>query len=160
MASDNPACGETKRNQAMADVISTLTHLAEISRDGAKGFADAASAVQSDNLKATLQNASRRCETGARELDSAISRLGGQTDASGTVACAIHRTWTNFKAALTGGDDKAILVECERGEDAAKSAYQKALQSDLPVDVQTLVQRQYKGVIENHDLIKRLRDSA
>ena len=86
--------------------------------------------------------------------------VGGQTDASGTVAGAIHRTWTNLKAALTGGDDKTILVECERGEDAAKSAYQDALQSDLPVDVQTLVQRQYKGVMENHDLIKRLRDSA
>lgn len=144
----------------MANVISTLTHLAEISRDGAKGFADAADAVRSANLKTTLQSASRRCETGARELDSAIASLGGQTDDSGTVAGAMHRAWTNLKAEVTGGDDKAILVECERGEDAAKAAYQEALRSDLPVDVQTLVQRQYKGVMENHDLIKRLRDTA
>jgi uncharacterized protein (TIGR02284 family) len=72
----------------------------------------------------------------------------------------MHRVWTNLKAAVTGGDDKAILIECERGEDAAKAAYQEALKSDLPADVQTLVQRQYKGVMENHDLIKRLRDTA
>ncbi|CAJ0849677.1 hypothetical protein AMST5_00159 [freshwater sediment metagenome] len=144
----------------MANVISTLTHLAEISRDGAKGFADAADAVKSSNLKSTLQSASRRCETGARELDTTISGLGGQTDDSGTTAGAMHRVWTNLKAAVTGGDDKAILVECERGEDAAKAAYQEALKSDLPADVQTLVQRQYKGVMENHDLIKRLRDTA
>ena len=144
----------------MANVVSTLTHLAEISRDGARGFSDAAGAVQSADLKSTLQSASRRCETGAQELNSAISRLGGQADKSGTVAGAIHRTWANLKAAITGGDDKAILVECERGEDVAKAAYEEALQSDLPVDVQTIVQRQYKGVIENHDLIKRLRDAA
>jgi uncharacterized protein (TIGR02284 family) len=72
----------------------------------------------------------------------------------------MHRARTNLKTAVTGGDDKAILVECERGEDAAKAAYQEALRSDLPVDVQTLIQSQYKGVIENHDLIKRLRDTV
>lgn len=144
----------------MTDVISTLNHLAEISRDGAKGFADAAAAVQSPNLKSTLQTASRRCETGARELESEISKLGGKAGASGTTAGAMHRAWTNLKAAITGRDDKSILVECERGEDVAKAAYEDALRSNLPMDIQTIVQRQYKGVIENHDLVKRMRDAA
>ncbi len=144
----------------MTDVVSTLNHLAEIRRDGAKGFADAAAAVQSSNLKSTLQSASKRCEIGARELDSEISKLGGAVGASGTTAGAMHRAWTNLKAAITGRDDKAILVECERGEDVAKAAYEEALQSNLPLDIQTIVQRQYNGVVENHDLVKRLRDTA
>ncbi len=104
----------------MTDVVSTLNHLAEISRDGAKGCADAAAAVQSPNLKSTLQSAARRCETGARELDSEISKLGGAVGSSGTTAGAMHRAWANLKAAITGRDDKAILIECERGEDVAK----------------------------------------
>ncbi|MGJ0508232.1 MAG: PA2169 family four-helix-bundle protein [Methylocystis sp.] len=144
----------------MTDVVSTLNHLAEISRDGAKGFADAAAAVQNPSLKTTLESASKRCETGARELDGEISKLGGRTDASGTTAGAMHRAWTNLKAAITGRDDKAILVECERGEDVAKAAYEEALRSNLPMDIQTMVQRQYKGVVQNHDLVKRLRDAA
>ena len=115
------------------DFVSTLNHLAEISRDGAKGFADAAAAVQNPSLKTTLESASKRCETGARELDGEISKLGGQTDASGTTAGAMHRAWTNLKAAITGRDDKAILVECERGEDVAKAAYEEALRSNLPM---------------------------
>jgi uncharacterized protein (TIGR02284 family) len=151
---------QTRGIDAMTDVVSTLNYLAEISRDGAKGFADAAAAVQSPNLKSTLQTASKRCETGARELDSEITKLGGTAGASGTAAGAMHRAWTNMKAAITGRDDKAILVECERGEDVAKAAYEEALRSDLPMAVETIVQRQYKGVVENHDLVKRLRDTA
>ena len=62
--------------------------------------------------------------------------------------------------AITGGDDKAILQECERGEDAAKTAYQKALKEDVPPYVHDIIERQYKGVVENHDVIKQLRDAA
>lgn len=144
----------------MTDVISTLSHLADISRDGAKGFSDAADAVRGANLKTTLQSASQRCEIGARELDAEISKLGGDPNSSGTIGGAIHRAWTNLTSAVTGGDDKTILNECERGEDVAKAAYEEALQTDLPPQLKATIQRQYSGVKENHDLIKRLRDAA
>ena len=144
----------------MSNPISVLTHLAEISRDGAKGFCDAADAVKSSNLKTTLQNASQRCAAGARELDIEISKLGGEPGESGTLGGAVHRAWTNLTAAVTGGDDKVILAECERGEDVAKAAYEEALRSDLPLEVKSTIQRQYTGVKENHDLIKKLRDAA
>jgi uncharacterized protein (TIGR02284 family) len=57
-------------------------------------------------------------------------------------------------------DDHAILAECERGEDVAKSAYESALDKDLPVEVRTIVERQYRGVKENHDKIRDLRNAA
>jgi uncharacterized protein (TIGR02284 family) len=144
----------------MTDAISVLTHLADISRDGAKGFSDAADAVKSANLKTTLKSASERCEMGARELDAEISKLGGEPSSTGTIGGAMHRAWTNLTATVTGGDDKAILNECERGEDVAEAAYEEALQADLPMELKSTIRRQYTGVKENHDLIKRLRDAA
>lgn len=78
----------------------------------------------------------------------------------GTISATLHRAWTNLKAAVVRSDDKAVLDECERGGDLAKAAYQRALKEDLPLYVRDLVDRQYKGVVENHDLIKRLRDAA
>jgi uncharacterized protein (TIGR02284 family) len=51
-------------------------------------------------------------------------------------------------------------AECERGEDAAKAAYEAALQKSLPADVRTLVERQYQGVKANHDRVRNLRNSA
>ena len=56
-------------------------------------------------------------------------------------------------------DDRAILEECERGEDYAKAQYKKALEQELPPEVRTLVQRQYQGVVANHDKVRALRDS-
>ena len=57
-------------------------------------------------------------------------------------------------------DEHAVLAECERGEDAAKSAYEKALDEELPPTIETIVRRQYQGVIENHDRIRGLRNQT
>lgn len=140
--------------------VNVLENLAEVSRNGEMGFRAAADAVTDPNLKTTFERAAERCAEGARELDEEITKLGGTPNGGGTVAGAMHRAWTNLKAVVTGGDEKAILSECERGEDAAKAEYEKALDGDLPMNISTIVQRQYAGVRENHDLIKRLRDAA
>ena len=72
----------------------------------------------------------------------------------------MHRAWTNIKSAINGMSEHAVLAECERGEDAAKAAYEAALQKNLPVDVRTLVDRQYQGVKANHDRVRNLRNAA
>jgi uncharacterized protein (TIGR02284 family) len=55
-------------------------------------------------------------------------------------------------------DDHAILAECERGEDAAKRAYENALRQDLPGDVRMVVERQFREVVANHNRVKELRN--
>jgi uncharacterized protein (TIGR02284 family) len=52
------------------------------------------------------------------------------------------------------------LSECERGEDIAVANYQRALDKNLPPDVRTTVERQYQGVLQNHDQVKSLRDQS
>ena len=83
---------------------------------------------------------------------------GGDPEQSGSVTAAIHRGWMNVKEAVTSRDDKAILEECERGEDYAKAQYKKALEQDLPANARAVVQRQYQGVVANHDKVSALRD--
>jgi uncharacterized protein (TIGR02284 family) len=51
-------------------------------------------------------------------------------------------------------DEHAVLAECERGEDVAKSAYKAALEEDLPTAVKAIVRRQYEGVKENQHRIR------
>ena len=74
---------------------------------------------------------------------------------------AIHHTWIDLKAAVTGHDNHAILAECERGEDVAKKAYEEASKlQDLPGDLQSIIQKQAQGVQAAHDEIRNLRDSS
>jgi uncharacterized protein (TIGR02284 family) len=142
------------------DVIATLNDLIETSRDGEQGFRTCAEGVQSPNLKALFEAAARRCAEGAAELDAKVRSLGGEPAQGGSISGSMHRTWTNIKSAITGMNEHAVLAECERGEDAAKAAYEAALQKNLPADVRTLVERQYQGVKANHDRVRNLRNAA
>ena len=140
------------------DVESTLNELVETSKDGEKGFRKAAQDAQSAELKSLFQTCAARCAQGAQELQDAIRADGGDPERSGSVAGALHRGWISVKEAVMSRDDRAILEECERGEDYAKARYAEALTLELPQPIRSLVERQYQGVIVNHDRVRSLRD--
>ncbi|WP_427915520.1 ferritin-like domain-containing protein [Ramlibacter sp. MMS24-I3-19] len=140
------------------DVIDALQDLVECCKDGEYGFRTSAEQVKRQDLKSTFQQRAEDCRRGADELNAKIRSLGGKAEDSGSAMGAMHRGWVSVKSTLSTYDDKAVLEECERGEDNAKARYRKALKQQLPADVQELVQRQMQGVERNHDQIKMLRD--
>ena len=141
-------------------VVATLNKLLETTKDGEEGFRTCAEAVTNPRLKTVFEDAARRCDGGDAELQAEIRKLGGEPTTSGTVGGSLHRAWTNIKSSITGKDEHAVLAECERGEDVAKSAYEAALKEDLPPNVKAIVQRQYQGVKENHDRIRNMRNQS
>jgi len=143
----------------MADIISTLNDLVETSKDGEKGFQAAAEDAKNAELKTVFTQHAQECAKSASELQQIVSQLGGKPEKHGSLAGALHRGWVDTKSALTTRDDVAILEEVERGEDVAKAKYRKALDEvELPQDVRSVVQRQYDGVLHNHDQIRDLRN--
>jgi uncharacterized protein (TIGR02284 family) len=93
-------------------------------------------------------------------LQSEVRRLGGDPEKSGSVAGSLHRGWMNITAAVTGGDDAAILSAAESGEDSAKHSYEDALQTaSLPANVRAVIERQFTRVKEAHDRVRQLRDT-
>lgn len=141
------------------DTVDVLNDLLESARDGEYGFHACAEHAESDALKSIFERHSRECAAAAMELEHEILRLNGEPALGGTVAGALHRGWVLVKAALSSRDDKAVLEECEHGEDAAVARYRKALKVTLPVDVHALVERQAQGAQRNHDEVRTLRDS-
>jgi len=143
----------------MASITSILNNLIETSKDGEQGFRTSAESAQSADLKQLFMRRAEDCAKGAAELQAIVARLGKEPEDSGSVAGAIHPGWVNVKAAVAKRDDLAILEECERGEDVAKAAYRSALEErDLPADIRAVVQKQYDGVLRNHDEVRNLRD--
>lgn len=139
-------------------VESVLNELIETSKDGEKGFLKSAQDAHSPELKTLFNAGAKRCADAARELQKEVKASGGDPEESGSVAAAMHRGWINVREAVTSRDDKAILEEVERGEDYAKAQYKKALEQDMPSTVRAIVQRQYEGVVANHDAVRALRD--
>lgn len=140
------------------DVVDALNDLVETSRDGEYGFRACAEQAKRSDLKSLFLQRADDCRRAAQELSEQIRSLGGRADEGGSAAGAMHRGWVAVKATLSTYDDKAVLEECERGEDNAVARYRKALKQPLPAGVKLIVERQLQGVQRNHDQIKMLRD--
>jgi uncharacterized protein (TIGR02284 family) len=142
------------------DIISTLNDLIETCKDGEEGFRTCAEDLSDPQIKSTFTNRAQGCATAARELQELVVSLGGNPEKRSSVSGTLHRRWVDIKSTITGQDDVAILNECERGEDVAVKSYRNALEKDLPPDIRSVVERQFNGVLRNHDQVKALRDQA
>lgn len=141
----------------MAEVNTLVKTVIQVLNDGARGYADIGEHLKNPEAKSFfMQEASTR-GTFAREVASAA---GLNEDVGGTVAGSAHRVWGDLKANL-GGGDHTLLETAEQGEDAAKKAYQEALESsDVTGAVRTVLQKQQTSIQASHDRIKAMRDST
>lgn len=150
---------QTGHHTDVKETISVLNDLIETSKDGEEGFKACAEDVQRPDLKTLFTDRARQCASAAVELQQIVRRLGGDPEEHASFSGAMHRRWVDLKSMVTGKDELAILSECERGEDVAKEHYQDALKKTLPPDIRAVVERQYQGVLHNHDQVKMLRDA-
>jgi uncharacterized protein (TIGR02284 family) len=142
------------------DVIATLNDLIETSKDGEEGFKNCADNVKNPALKTFFLEKAERCRKGAAQLQAVVREMGGDPEQSGSMSGAVHRFWLDIRSSIAGMDDHAMLAECERGEDAAKQAYEKPLKQDLPGNVHTVIERQYREVVANHNQVRDMRNAT
>src|ERR1051325_11392328 len=102
-----------------AQVISTLNGLIETCRDGQEGFRTAAEGVRGARLRELFQGYAGQRAAFAGELQEEVRRLGGEPAQTGSLVASLHRGWMGLRAALEGGDERAIAAECERGDGVA-----------------------------------------
>jgi uncharacterized protein (TIGR02284 family) len=140
------------------NVISKLNTLIESSKDGVEGFKNCAEDVsgQDAQLKMLFLDKAHNCALAASELEELVRAHGGAPTPSAVVG-TVHRSWADIRSALVGKNKIKVLTEYERGEDCALQSYREALEEDLPADVRSVVERQYKGALLAHDRIKSLR---
>ena len=119
-----------------------LEHLVEICRDGERGFRAAAQYAYTPQIQELFAELAEQRLTFVRALEPHLNRLGGSTLSTGTRAGAIHRGWMNVKAHVPGHHDPTIVAEAERGEHAAITAYDEALNGMLPPAVIGIVEAQ------------------
>jgi uncharacterized protein (TIGR02284 family) len=136
--------------------VSTINNLIQVCHDGENGFKLAADAAKTPHVKTLFERFSRQRAEMARELEEHVRRLGGSPSTGGSVAGAVHHGWMNIKSLVTGGDEAAIIAEAERGEDAAKNAFTKALKDPLPAGARELIEQQAAIINVAHDEVRAL----
>src|SRR5256885_15241901 len=143
-----------KQNEIIDELIETL-------KDGQEGFKQAAEGVSDPKLKSLFRDYSQQRSRFAAALQSEARRQGEtEPENSSSATGALHRGWINLKSAITGGDEHAILAECERGEDSAVEEYKKALDDALSPAARELVSLQFPEIQAAPCRIRNLRDAT
>jgi uncharacterized protein (TIGR02284 family) len=142
------------------DIRSTLNGLIETLKDGEEGFRNSAEKLKDPTLASDFRGFANQRARFASELQAEVSRIGGSPETSGSTAGAIHRGWIDLKAALSGHTDLAILEEAERGEDSAVKNYRDALSKDVPSDIRSVIEGQYRDVLTTHNTVRTWRDAS
>ncbi|MCL7986941.1 PA2169 family four-helix-bundle protein [Sphingobacterium sp. lm-10] len=141
--------------------VGILQDLIEINNDRVAGFDKANEDIKDENidLKQVFSKYADQSRRFAQELSAEVGRLGEEVDTDKSVAGTLHRAWIDIKSVFSGGDRKSILDEAERGEDAIKAAYKKALEDvEITGELRQVLTAQAQEVNEGHDTIKALRD--
>lgn len=143
-------------------VIGILNDLIRINHDRVEGYKKAIDELKNEDgdLKTLFSRYIQESNQYASELTTEVSRLGGDPADGTTNSGKIYRVWMDLKAAISGDDRKAVLENCEFGEDAAQKAYDMALNSDVELEstLRDLIVRQKAQLKTGHDEVKRLRD--
>ena len=127
--------------------VEALNSLIEFCRDGEFGYKTAAEDIKNSYWKPNFLNYSRQRAQFASELEYQVAALNRKPEYHGSLAGDAHRTWMDIKAAVEAGDEKGILAECKRGEEAALTKYQEILaEGILPEAMQNMVQSQHDEI--------------
>jgi len=140
------------------DQITTLNTLIATTIDSVTGYEDSAQNVENDRLRQIFRERADERQRVVEELRSAVRRLGGDPEDSGSFLGKTHQRFEDLKAAITGRDEKAIVNEVERGEDYLKEKFETALESgELTGESRQVVERAYQSVRSGHDQISQLK---
>jgi uncharacterized protein (TIGR02284 family) len=138
------------------DVISRLNGLIEACKDREQGHRTAADGARNQDLRALLHSYEEQSAGYVAELQAEVKRLGGEPAETGSLTGWLTRGWQQLASVVSGGDDGAVIAACERGEEAARAAYEAALAQPLPKKVRAVVERQYAAVTAAHDRLRAL----
>ena len=147
--------------QSPIDIRLALNRLIQTCKDGQEGFLTAAENVNDEEVRRLFSEFSLQRARFAGELQQISHELGDPSpEYASSVAGTFHRGWMNLKTAILGRDAHSILIECERGERAAVSEYEKALGLDLPDYIRELIAQQHKAMGSAHQRVQILVQSA
>ena len=141
--------------------LAALKTLTDTLADSVNGYRDAAQHVDSAEFKQMFTELGDERSQVLSDLDAELGRFGGApADRDGTTMGTLHQRWLDFKASVTGNDDKAVINEVERGEDYLKEKFEAAIGSDaLDGNARGIVERAFSSVREGHDRVSALKHS-
>lgn len=137
--------------------IELLNSLIVTTIDSALGFEESARDVRNRRYEGQFRAFAGERRQLVERLQAEVRRLGGTLEDDGSVKAAAHRRWVNFKDAVTGRSDKAVISEVNNGETYIRDKYETALRNEkLSPETRSAIEEGLGSVRAGHFFAKRL----
>jgi len=144
--------------QPTEHAVKVLNSLIETTLDSANGYREAAENTKNPQYRTMFSERSSKRLALARELQAEVRSFGGKPEDDQSLLGKAHNKFVDLKNALTGGDDKAVINEVERGEDFIKAKFMKAVEDEeLPSAVRQRLFTACAAVKADHDEVSRIK---
>jgi uncharacterized protein (TIGR02284 family) len=140
--------------------INVLNTLITTTIDSANGFERSAEDADAPQFVDMFREFAQERRQVVGQLQERVRALGGTPNDDGSLKADIHRRWVDLRDAISGGGDKEIIEEVERGEDYIKAKYDTALaDTQLSPETMTVLRTAYQSVRAGHDRASALKHS-
>jgi uncharacterized protein (TIGR02284 family) len=154
------ASSEKGAAQDREALLATLNELADVCRQGERGWRSAAAAIEEPVYRTLLECYADQRAQFVVVLQTILERLGGRPSRVNPVSAVLQRGLRGVRGVfyeLYEGGDARVLEACANAEDSARRAYEVALKKRLPIDLHSIVEQQYLNIKEAHARVTSLR---
>jgi uncharacterized protein (TIGR02284 family) len=138
--------------------VKVLNSLIETTLDSAHGYREAAENIKDASLRSMFEQRAQRRRELAGRLQEEVRSFGGEPQDDQSMMGKMHNKFVDLKNSMTGGSDKAVVDEVERGEDVIKGKYEHAMKDDdLPPECRQMVSRACEMIRADHDEISAMK---
>jgi uncharacterized protein (TIGR02284 family) len=140
--------------------ITVLNTLITTTIDSANGFERSAEDADVPQFVDMFREFAQDRRRVIGRLQERVRTLGGTPNDDGSLKADLHRRWVDLRDAISGGGDKEIIEEVERGEDYIKAKYDSALaDTELSAETMAVIREAYQSVRAGHDRASALKHS-
>ena len=140
--------------------INVLNTLITTTIDSANGFERSAEDADVPQFVDMFREFAQERRQVIARLQERVRTLGGTPNDDGSLKADLHRRWVDLRDAISGGGDKEIIEEVERGEDYLKAKYDTALSdTELSPETRAVIEEAYGSVRAGHDRASALKHS-
>lgn len=142
-----------------------LEKLSKLHYDRIQGYDRAKEDTKDADLLALFSFYEQQSRQFKSDLNSEITKYGGEVPDGNSFLGEIHQAWMDLKAAVTGKDRDSVLSSCEFGEQTIVGAYEDALKYDnddtrLPDALESTLRKQLEELRSAKSRIAALHASA
>lgn len=137
-----------------------LAGLVRANQDVETAFTVCAHTTRNEYLGAMLLERAMLCGQAARELTAVRGSDQHRERADPVSQPHGAPDWMALHAALLAHDDASVRDECLRTEDETLMRFRDTLESDLPPDIQRIVERYFAALLRHRGSLRHLKLSA